>query len=236
MSWAPIIVPLESNFYMSPTNRLVQIVDCLVARYPNTDPFLTHANPFELLIAVILSAQCTDERVNQVTPALFKAFPTPFVMGNTSPDVLEPYIQSITYYKTKAKHCIATAHTIAMEHGGRVPAKLDALVALPGVGRKTANVVLGQAYGQPGITVDTHVNRVSRRLGMTKGTTPERIEKDLQRAWPRAWWTDLSTRLIQHGRTYCHARKPNCTECPLDLYCPSTPAQLKGRRVKAPSK
>lgn len=215
---------------MSPTNRMTLIAECLVAYYPNTDAFLTHSNPFELLIAVILSAQCTDERVNQVTPALFKAYPTPLAMGSTTPALLEPYIQSITYYKTKAKHCIATAHAIYHTHDGVVPAKLDELVALPGVGRKTANVVLGQAYGQPGITVDTHVNRVSRRLGLTKASTPERIEKDLQRAWPRSWWTDLSTRIIQHGRTHCHARKPTCGECPIGMYCPSAPPKMGSRR------
>ncbi|NDD66149.1 endonuclease III [bacterium] len=215
--------------------RIQAIYACLTTRYPDVSPFLHHASPFQLLIAVILSAQCTDQRVNQVTPGLFERFPTPMTMAMATQAEMESLIGSITYYKTKARHCIQTAQQLMAHSGGEVPATLDELSQLPGVGRKTANVVLGQAFGVPGITVDTHVKRVSHRLGMSKGKTPEQIEKELQRCWPRSWWIDGSTRMILHGRTYCMARSPRCGECPVNEWCPTHQADRKKARTRSAS-
>jgi len=212
--------------------RIQAIYGCFSTCYPDVSPFLHHDSPFQLLIAVILSAQCTDERVNQVTPGLFACFPTAASMAQASHDQVATLIASITYYKTKARHCVETAQQLMAQSGGAVPATLDELIRLPGVGRKTANVVLGQAFGIPGITVDTHVKRVSHRLGMSKGRTPERIERDLQLAWPKDWWIDFSTRMILHGRSYCMARSPRCVDCPVNAWCPSHAAPTPSPRTR----
>lgn len=201
--------------------RAERIYHTLSDHYPPTGSFLTHDTPFELLIAVILSAQCTDARVNMVTPALFKAHPTPLAMANATIHSLESAIQSINFFKTKAKHINATAHIIHHQYNDTVPACLEALIQLPGVGRKTANVVLGQAFNIPGITVDTHVKRLSQRLGFSVASDPVKIEKDTMKRWPKDTWIDLSSLLILHGRHVCNARKPRCHDCVISDDCPA---------------
>lgn len=199
----------------------VTIFKTLSALYPNVTTFLNHKSPFELLIAVILSAQCTDERVNMVTPGLFADFPTPKDLANAPLDGVIKHIKSVTYFNAKAKNIIQTANQIHTIYNDEVPANLDALITLPGVGRKTANVVLGQAFGIPGITVDTHVKRLTQRLGFTKSKQPEKIEQDLMKIWPKSIWSDFSTVLIVHGRQICQARSPQCTACKISEWCPS---------------
>ena len=226
MSWAPIIARLESNSPMresiaNANTRAIKIFDVLKETYPPVTTFLTHKNEFELLIAVILSAQCTDERVNMVTPALFDALPTPKIMANADIDTIRDLIKSINFCNNKAKNIQATAQILMDDHNSQVPADLDALIALPGVGRKTANVILGQAFDIPGITVDTHVKRLTNRLGFSKKDDAVKIEFDLIKRWPKEIWIDMSTLLILHGRTICPARKPNCKDCQIKQYCPS---------------
>lgn len=207
--------------------RAVSIFDVLKDTYPPVTTFLSHKNEFELLIAVILSAQCTDERVNMVTPALFDAFPTPKALVNAELNGIKSLIKSINFFNNKAKNIQATAQQLLDKFNGQVPADLDALVSLPGVGRKTANVVLGQAFDIPGITVDTHVRRLTQRLGFTKHEDAVKIEMDLIKRWPRGIWIDMSSLIILHGRNICDARKPKCCECPISSFCPSFPIQKK---------
>jgi endonuclease-3 len=167
---------------------------------PEAKVELAHRSPFELLVATILSAQCTDQRVNQVTPALFQRYPTPTELAKARLPELEEIIRSTGFFKTKAKNLVACADAITTRFGGRVPDRMEDLVTLPGVGRKTANVLLGQAFGQPAIVVDTHVIRVSNRLKLTRSADPEQIERDLQRLLPPSQWTAVSQRLLLHGR------------------------------------
>jgi endonuclease-3 len=174
------------------------------------------------LIATILSAQCTDVRVNMVTPALFKRYPAAADYANADASELEQAIQSTGFFRNKARNIRACCREIADHHGGQVPSTMEELVKLPGAGRKTANVILGNAFATPGITVDTHVQRLSKRLGLTKNKDPHKIEQDLMQIFPAKEWTMLSHRLIFHGRQICHARKPNCSVCPLTLVCPKT--------------
>ena len=174
--------------------------------YPNLTTFLDHKNDFELLIAVILSAQCTDERVN-LTTALFKRFPNAKQLGEGDLDEIKECIKSINFFNNKSKNIKETGIILHNQYNGSVPNTLNELIKLPGVGRKTANVILGQAFGKPGITVDTHVNRLSRRLGFTRKTDAVPIEMDLQKAWDESIWSDFSTLLIYHGRQICSARK-----------------------------
>jgi endonuclease-3 len=180
---------------------------------------LAHRSPLELLIATILSAQCTDQRVNQVTPALFKKYTTARAYAHADPAELETMIRSTGFYKTKAKSIIACGRALAERFGGRVPATMEELVRLPGVGRKTANVILGGWYGKPAVVVDTHVKRVAERLGFTNSQDPDQIEVDLQRLIPTAQWTSGSQRLLLHGRYTCLARRPKCEECPIYNHC-----------------
>jgi endonuclease-3 len=180
---------------------------------------LTHHSPLELLIATILSAQCTDQRVNQVTPALFKRYPTARAYAEADPTELEAIIRPTGFYKNKAKSIIACAKALSDRFGGKVPSTMDDLVTLPGVGRKTANVILGACYGKPAIVVDTHVKRVAERLGFTKSQDPDRIEEDLQRLVPIEQWTSGSQRLLLHGRYVCLARRPKCQECAIYSHC-----------------
>ncbi|MBI1388362.1 MAG: endonuclease III [bacterium] len=182
---------------------------------------LNFSNPFELLIATILSAQCTDERVNKVTPALFKKYPTPQAMGEADSGDLEEMIRATGFFRNKAKSIQAVGSALARDYDGEVPEDMDALTALPGIGRKTANVVLGTAFGHPAITVDTHVKRLSNRLGLTSHSDPGKIEQDLIALIPAKDRTGFSHRLIWHGRRVCHARKPDCSGCVLAPYCPS---------------
>jgi endonuclease-3 len=180
---------------------------------PEAKVELLHRSPFELLVATILSAQCTDQRVNQVTPVLFKRYKTPSELAKARLPELEEIVRSTGFFKSKAKNLVACANVIVTQFGGRVPDTMDELVTLPGVGRKTANVLLGQAFGQPAIVVDTHVKRVANRLKLTGSDDPVEIEQDLQQLLLPSQWTAVSERLLLHGRYVCVARKPLCTRC-----------------------
>jgi len=192
----------------------------LAKLYPDAHCALVHTNPFQLLVATILSAQCTDKTVNKVTPSLFKQYPDPKAMTQANLTDLEAIIKPTGFYHNKAKNIIACAQTLVKEHHGKVPASLEALTQLPGVGRKTANVVLGDAFNIPGMVVDTHIGRLSRRLGLTKQTDPVKVEQDLMKLFPPEEWTKLGHRLIFHGRQVCDARKPRCGECTMREFCP----------------
>jgi endonuclease-3 len=181
---------------------------------------LHHESAWQLLVATILSAQCTDVRVNMVTPALFKKYPTPASMAKIEPQALEPIIVSTGFFRNKAKSVAGAARKIMDEFGGQVPDQMDELLTLPGVARKTANVVLGSWFGQGvGIVVDTHVHRISRRLELTTSDDPKNIEQDLMKVIPQSKWIDYSHRIIHHGRSLCMARSPKCVECPLETLC-----------------
>jgi endonuclease-3 len=190
--------------------------------YPDAHCELDFTNPFQLICATILSAQCTDVRVNMVTPTLFAKYPDAQALAAARQEDVEEIIRSTGFFRNKAKSLIGMAQAVVAEHGGEIPASMDSLVKLPGVGRKTANVVLGNAFAiNEGVVVDTHVARVSGRLGLTAHTDPVRIEQDLMRLAPREEWTLLSHLLIFHGRRICIARKPRCRECVLAPLCPS---------------
>ncbi len=189
--------------------------------YPDAHCALIHKGPFQLLIATILSAQCTDERVNMVTPGLFKKFKTPKAFVAATQDEIEQIIRSTGFYRNKAKSIKGASQKIVDEHNGKVPDTMEQLLELPGVARKTANVVLGNAFGKnEGVVVDTHVGRLSVRLGLTKHTDPKKVEQDLIALFPRDTWTMLSHLLIFHGRQVCNARKPKCDGCTLADICP----------------
>ena len=199
------------------------ITERLREAYPDAKCSLDFRNPYELLVATILSAQCTDERVNMVTPALFRRYPTPRELAGARTEELEELIRSTGFFRNKTKSLLGMATAVTEEHSGEVPSDFDDMVKLPGVGRKTANVVLGNAFGtNAGIAVDTHVRRVSGRLGLTRETDPEKIEPDLMKLVPREDWTDISHLLIYHGRAICKAPKPRCEECMLSDICPSS--------------
>lgn len=198
-----------------------QVVRALARLYPDAKCALVHRNPFELLVATILSAQCTDVRVNMVTPALFERFPDAPALANAEQEELESLIRSTGFFRSKAKNLIAMAKRVVDEHNGAIPRDLDALTELPGVGRKTANVVLGNAFGiASGVVVDTHVKRLAHRLGLSAGRDPVAIERDLIARVPRKEWVDISHRLIDHGRRTCIALRPRCTTCALASICP----------------
>jgi len=201
-------------------SRARRIVRLLAKAYPDAQCALQHENALQLLIATILSAQCTDVRVNMVTPALFKKFRDAKDFARAPPRELETAIQSTGFFRNKARNIIACCQQLMSEHGGDVPGTIEELVHLPGVGRKTANVILGNAFEVPGITVDTHVRRLSRRMGLTSENDPEKIERDLMRLLPRKEWTMFSHRMIFHGRQVCFARNPNCSGCGLNKVCP----------------
>jgi endonuclease-3 len=192
----------------------------LARLYPDAHCALLHDNPLQLLVSTILSAQCTDARVNLVTPGLFTRFPDAKAFATADRAELEQMIHSTGFFRNKARNIIACCKALVEQHDGRVPQSMDSLVPLPGIGRKTANVILGEAFGVPGITVDTHVLRLSRRLGLTTATVPEKVERDLMALLPKKQWTPLSHRLIYHGRQVCHARKPRCEACALKRLCP----------------
>lgn len=201
--------------------RALKVLRILEKTYPHVTGFLQHDTPFHLLIAVILSAQCTDERVNKVTPALFKRFPDAKAFAKAKQTDVEKLIYSTGFYKAKAKSIIGCSKGIMEQHGGKVPKTLEELVKLPGVGRKTANVVLSHIWDIPSVVVDTHVKRVSNMLGFTKNTDPTKIEHDLMALFPKTDWNALNFKLIQHGRAICIARRPKCGECPICHLCPS---------------
>ncbi len=194
----------------------------LSERYPQAQCSLTAADAFQLLVATRLSAQCTDARVNLVTPALFERFPTVETMAAATPEEIEPYIRSCGLYKTKARDLAAMARMLCEVHGGRVPDTMEALTALPGVGRKTANLICGDVYGMPGAVVaDTHCIRISNRLGLAKGTDPRRVEDQLRALLPPEESNDFCHRLVLFGRDVCTARSPRCNECPFNDCCSS---------------
>ena len=200
--------------------RVREIVKRLERTYPEAKCALHHSNPFKLLVATILSAQCTDERVNKVTPGLFQKFPTPRDFATLQQEVLEAEIRSTGFFRNKSKSIIGAARKIVQDFGGRVPETMDELLTLPGVARKTANVVLGTAYGKAtGVVVDTHVHRIAQRLDLSREKTPEKIEQDLMRIIPQNKWINFAHQLIFHGRRCCTARKPNCPACSLEALC-----------------
>ncbi len=201
--------------------QAARVVRRLKADYPEATCALENETPFELLVATILSAQCTDERVNMVTPELFRRWPTARKMADAPIRELEKVIQSTGFFRNKAKNIKAASRDIAEKHGGEVPRDMDQMVALAGVGRKTANVVLGTAFGMAtGVVVDTHVTRLSRRLGLTMHTDATKIEQDLMAIVPKSEWVDFAHRLIHHGRQICTARKPKCPLCSMKTFCP----------------
>lgn len=202
------------------------VVNRLARRYPQIGTALRYANPFQLLVSTVISAQTTDANVNRVTPDLFGRWPHPEELAAADPEEVERVIFPTGYYRQKTRSIIALAQDLAERYGGEVPDDLDELVTLKGVGRKTASVVLAEAFRQPAIAVDTHVRRVSGRLSLTQETDPVRIEQDLKALLPKKEWRDLSMRVIQFGRDVCDARKPRCWECELETLCgyhPKTP-------------
>ena len=201
--------------------RALAIYRILSKRYPNVRCELDFQNPLQLLVATVLSAQCTDKRVNSVTPALFRKYRSAAAFAGADIGELQEIIKSTGFYRAKAKSIKGLASKIVTEYGGKVPDKLEDLVKLPGVGRKTANVVLGHAFNTPGITVDTHFGRLSRRFRWTKELDPFKVEFEVMELIPEREWTNLSQRMIWHGRRICHARKPACGACPLAQLCPS---------------
>src|SRR5207248_1514238 len=208
--------------------RALDIVSLLKRMYPKAKCTLDFTNPFELLIATMLSAQSTDVRVNIVTKSLFRKYPNPQAFAAATQPEMERDVRQTGFFRNKAKAVIAASKTIVEKHGGAVPRTMEELTALPGVGRKTANVVLGNAFNLPvGIVVDTHVTRVSGRLGLTSNVDAVKIEQDLMRLIPQKEWTVFSHRLIQHGRQICNARKPKCRECRLNELCPSAEEPLE---------
>jgi len=200
--------------------RARAIARALARAYPDAWCALVHRSPWELVVATILSAQCTDAMVNKITPGLFAEFPTPAALAAADPTRVEEVIRPTGFFRQKTKAIQATARAVAEEHGGQVPGDMEELRRLPGIGRKTANVVLGTAFGKPAIFVDTHVRRLAGRLGLTVEDDPDRIEHDLAALLPPREWTHFAHRLIHHGRQVCIARKPRCSVCPLDRYCP----------------
>jgi endonuclease-3 len=196
-----------------------RIFDALERHYPNADTELAYRNPFELLVATILSAQSTDARVNLVTPALFKKYPNARALAKASPDEVEPIILSTGFFRQKSKSIVGMAKALVADHGGKVPAGMDALTRLPGVGRKTANVVLGHALGVPGLPVDRHVLRVANRLGLVGSDDPEKVEEALCAYYPPEHWTKTSDMLILHGRRVCRPSTPLCDRCNAAKYC-----------------
>lgn len=205
---------------LSNHKRARKILAVLKKTHPDAKCALNHRGPLQLLVATILSAQCTDVRVNKVTPALFKRYPTAAALAKAPLPRLEQLVRSTGFYRQKAKSIQRTAGELVKRFKGRVPRTLEELVTLPGVWRKTANVILGNCYGVPGIVVDTHVKRLSYRMGLTHHTDPDKIEQDLMRLLPRKDWTFFSHAMIFHGRRICTAIRPACSTCPVNLLCP----------------
>ena len=218
--------------------RAARIVRRLARAYPDARCALHFRNPFELLVATILSAQCTDKKVNEVTPALFAVYGAPAALAAAPPAEIERMIHATGFYRQKTRAIQSAARDVAERFGGRVPDSMDDLLSLHGVARKTANVVLGNAFGVPGLTVDTHMKRVNARLGLTEHEDPEKIERDLATLIPEREWTSYSHRIIHHGRVCCDARQPRCEICPLRAECPwprrvQKKARARPRRSRA---
>jgi endonuclease-3 len=199
---------------------MLEIIRVLAREYPEAKCYLDHGSAFQLLVATILSAQCTDERVNKTTPALFARFPDAAAMARAKSAELEKLIQPTGFFRNKAKAILATSKVLVESYAGQVPKTLDELVALRGVGRKTANVILGNAYGIPGFVVDTHVGRITRRLGFTRASDPVKVEHEVREFVPVENWTMFSLWLIAHGRAVCTARRAYCERCPITRLCP----------------
>lgn len=208
------------------------ILKRLIARYPDMGTALAYTDAWQLLVATVLSAQTTDENVNRVTPVLFARWPHPEDLANARPEDVEEVVFSTGFYRQKTKSILALAADIVERYGGEVPRDLDEMVKLRGVGRKTASVVLAEAWGDPAIAVDTHVNRVANRLGLTANTDPVKIENDLKNLFLRKTWAGVSMRIIQFGREVCDARKPRCWECPLRDRCPFEPKTPRPRSAQ----
>jgi endonuclease-3 len=218
---------------MKKTILALEIFERLKKIHPDAHCELIHTNAFELLIATILSAQCTDLRVNQVTPKLFKKYPTPEKLSNASLEEVQEIIKSVNFFRNKSKNLISCAQMLVDDYNSEVPKCVESLSKLPGVGRKTANVVLGNAFNiNTGIVVDTHVKRTSHLLGLTKETDPEKVELDLMKLFPNDQWTDLSHLLIFLGRRTCIARRPHCDICQLRDLCPSCGQNSKNQKLK----
>jgi endonuclease-3 len=202
--------------------RIAAILKALDEAYPNVECALTHSSPWQLLVATILSAQCTDVRVNMVTPELFRRFPTPAAMAKATLPELEALIRTTGFFRNKAKSIQGAARKISSEFNNQVPQTLAELVTIPGAARKTANVVLGVSFGRAeGVVVDTHVFRIAHRLDLAKGDTPQKVEQELMRVIPQNRWIDFSHQLIHHGRQVCIARKPKCDRCNIEQFCHS---------------
>ena len=202
--------------------RVNAIIDALDKTYPNATCALHHTNAWELTVATILSAQCTDVRVNMVTPALFHAYPTSKEMALATPEELQPILSSLSFFRMKAKSLVGAAKVVTEEFGGKVPETMEEMLRIPGAARKTSNVVLGTWYGIPsGVVVDTHVLRLSRRLELTVNDDPVKVERDLMAVVPQDHWISFSHELIYHGRQICEARKPKCVDCSLETLCNS---------------
>ena len=217
------------------TKRATDVLRLLKREYPVAICELTHESAFQLLAATILSAQCTDVRVNMVTPALFDAYPTPTKLATADVAHVEQLVHSTGFYQTKAKNLVGMANQVISRFGGEVPREIEDLITLPGVGRKTANVLRSVVFKLPGLPVDTHVGRLSRRLGLTKLEDPVKVEYELNAMLPPTEWGEFSLRLILHGRRVCDAKKPNCAECLLEKLCPSSNLPTK-KTVKKTSK
>ena len=218
------------------TKRATDVLRLLKREYPVAICELTHESAFQLLAATILSAQCTDVRVNIVTPALFDAYPTPAKLATADVAHVEQLVRSTGFYQTKAKNLVGMANQVMSRFGGEVPREIEDLITLPGVGRKTANVLRSVVFKLPGLPVDTHVGRLSRRLGLTKLEDPVKVEYELNAMLPPPEWGEFSLRLILHGRRVCDAKKPNCAECLLEKLCPSSNLPTKKPVKKKPQK
>ncbi len=218
----PDSVPAPGKGLETAPRRVGEIVRILRARDPHARTALRHENPLQILVATILAAQCTDERVNMISPALFAKYPTAADFARANPAELEGMIRTCGFFRNKAKSILGATRRIVEVYDGRVPATMDELVTLPGVARKTANIVLSSGFGKAeGIAVDTHVRRVAGRLGLTANGDPEKIERDLMAIVPRSDWLDFNYLLVDHGRAVCQARKPRCPICPVRCLCPS---------------
>lgn len=210
--------------------RAKEIFDLLTKEYPDAECSLDHTNPLELMIATILSAQCTDVRVNVVTKDLFKKYKTPEDYTSRPIEELEKVVHTCGFYRSKAKNITKACHTILEKHDGKVPRTLEDLVELAGVGRKTANVVLGTCFNTPGVVVDTHCGRIARRLGFTKQTDPVKVEKDLMKIWEHEHWSLFSHFMVFHGRAACISRSPQCSKCVVRDLCPF-PETREGQKI-----
>jgi endonuclease-3 len=225
----------RKNLHKNLVERAARIAAALARLYPAARISLDFTNPWQCLVATILSAQCTDKRVNQVTPRLFAEVPDARAMDAAPAERIERLILDTGFFRQKTRSLKGAARAILERFGGEVPSRMEELVTLPGVGRKTANVLLGHVFGEAGLVVDTHVRRLAYRLGLTRETDPEKIERDLQALLKPAEWTPFSMRLILHGRTVCHARKPRCDVCVLAADCPRT-GVAQGPRARSEAK